>query len=50
MSRDLSLITIIINNFNNERYIEKAILSAINQTYKNLQILIFDDHSTSKKT
>ena len=50
MSRNLALITIIINNFNNERFIEKAILSATNQTYKNLQILILDDHSTSKKT
>ena len=50
MSKDLALITVIINNFNNKRYIEKAILSVIYQTYKNLQILILDDHSTSKQT
>ena len=50
MSKNLALITVIINNFNNKRYIEKAILSVIYQTYKNLQILILDDHSTSKQT
>lgn len=50
MKENLPLITIIINNYNNKRYIEKAILSAINQTYSNLQIIIQDDHSTDEKT
>ena len=44
------MVSVVIATWNHERYIEKAILSAINQTYKNLQILILDDHSTSKKT
>lgn len=40
------LITIIINVYNGEKYINKCIDSIINQTYENLEILIINDGST----
>lgn len=40
------LITIIINVYNGEKYIEKCLDCIINQTYKNLEILIINDEST----
>ncbi len=41
-----SLVSILIINYNNEKYLDRAIKSCINQTYKNLEILIYDDKST----
>ena len=45
------LITILINNYNNEKYLKKCITSCLKQTYKNLEIIIYDDKSndSSKK-
>lgn len=40
------LVSIIITNYNCENYIEKAIKSCLDQTYKNIEILIIDDNST----
>ena len=40
------LITIIINVYNNEKFIAKCIESVINQSYRNLEILIVNDGST----
>ena len=40
------LISVIINVYNGEKYIEKCLNSIINQTYKNLEILIVNDGST----
>ena len=44
-------VSIIITVYNLEHYIEEALQSAINQTYKNLEILVVDDCSSdnSKK-
>ena len=39
------LISIYITNFNYGNYLEKAIKSAINQTYKSIEIIIIDDAS-----
>lgn len=39
-------VTIIIPAYNSEKYIGKAILSCLNQTYTNLEILIVNDGST----
>lgn len=41
-----SLVTLIIPVYKDEDYIERCILSAINQTYKNLEIIIINDGST----
>ena len=45
------LVSILINNYNNQKFVKKSIDSCLNQTYKNLEIIIFDDNSTdnSKK-
>ena len=40
------LITVIINVYNGEKFINKCLDSIINQTYKNLEILVINDGST----
>ena len=40
------LVSIIIPVFNGEKYINQAIDSAINQTYKNIEIIVVNDGST----
>lgn len=40
-----NLITIVIPCYNDEEYIERCILSCINQTYKNLEIVVVNDGS-----
>lgn len=42
----LPLVTVILTSYNHEKYIRKAILSVINQTYKNIQLIVIDDGST----
>lgn len=44
--KSLLKVSIIITNYNNERYIANCIESAIKQTYKNLEVLVVDDCST----
>lgn len=39
-------VTIIVPVYNNENYIEKCIISIINQTYKFIEIIVVDDGST----
>ena len=40
------LVTIIIPSYNHQRYIEQSILSAINQSYGNVEVIIIDDGSS----
>ena len=40
------LISVIVPIYNVEQYVEKCIQSIVNQTYKNIQILLIDDGST----
>lgn len=40
------LISIIVPFYNQEQYLERCINSILNQTYKNLQIILIDDGST----
>ena len=38
--------SILIANYNNQIYIDECINSLLNQTYKNIEIIFFDDLST----
>ena len=46
MVQENILATILINNYNNQKYIKKCIKSCLNQSYKNLEIIIYDDLSS----
>ena len=37
--------SIVIANYNNSKYIDECIESLYNQTYKDLEIIFFDDNS-----
>ena len=41
-------VTIILPNFNSEKFIDVTINSIINQTYKNWDLIIIDDNSNLK--
>lgn len=40
------LVSIVIPVFNGEDFLDEAIKSAINQTYRNIEILVINDGST----
>ena len=42
------LISIIVTNYNKEKYIERCLNSIVNQTYKKFEVIIIDDDSTDK--
>lgn len=44
------LVSIIITNYNYGQYLEESLKSALNQTYKNKEIILIDDASTDKQT
>lgn len=44
------LVSVIMPSFNASKYIGESIDSILNQTYKNLELLISDDHSTDPDT
>ena len=43
-----NLASIIITNYNKEKFVKNSVQSALNQNYKNKEIIFFDDKSTDK--
>jgi len=41
-------ISVIIPNYNNDSHIKKTVLSVLNNTYKNLEVIVIDDCSTDQ--
>ncbi|MGF1750755.1 glycosyltransferase family 2 protein [Vibrio cionasavignyae] len=46
ISKCSPLVSVVIPNYNNERFLSDSISSVINQTYKNIEIIVVDDFST----
>jgi len=42
------LVSILITNYNSEKYINRCLKSCTNQSYKKIEIIFFDDFSTDK--
>ena len=49
--QDKLLVSVIVNCFNGEKYLEECLSSILNQTYHNWEVIFWDNHSTdnSKK-
>ncbi len=47
-SFDLPLVSIVIPNFNGERFIAETLESIENQTYRNIEVIVIDDNSTDQ--
>ena len=45
---ELPLVSVICLCYNHERFVEEAIRSVLNQTHKNIQLIVVDDASTDK--
>lgn len=43
-------VSIIITNYKKEKYLKKAVLSCLNQTYSNIEILVVNDSGDTKKS
>lgn len=48
MKKNYPLISVIIPVYNRENFIKESILSVLNQTYKNFELIIYDDGSKDK--
>lgn len=46
MPNSNNLVSILIINYNNTKYLNRSIESCLNQSYKNIEILVYDDKST----
>ena len=46
MKKQKTLVSILIINYNNAKVISRSILSCLNQSYKRIEILVFDDQSS----
>ena len=48
MKSDNPLVSILLNCYNAEKFISKAVESVLSQTYVNWELIIWDDGSTDK--
>ena len=46
MNKKLPLVSVLMSTFNSETTLERAIISILNQSYKNIELLICNDGST----
>ena len=46
MKSDYPLVSVLLNCYNAEKFISKAIESVLNQSYNNWELIIWDDGST----
>tara|TARA_B100000795_G_C22795693_1_gene439235 strand:- start:1252 stop:2073 length:822 start_codon:yes stop_codon:yes gene_type:complete len=46
INKKFPLVSILINNYNKENFCVKAVKSAIEQDYKNLEVIFYDDNSS----
>ena len=42
------MISVIVLVYNDQEYVKTAVLSILNQTYKDFELIIINDHSTDK--
>ena len=45
MNTEQPKVSIIMSSYNHVKFVEKAVLSAVNQTYKNIEFIVIDDGS-----
>ena len=48
MKKNLDLVSVIINCYNGEKYLKKAVDSVLSQTYKKIEIIFWDNRSIDK--
>ena len=46
MSKEEPLVSVVINCYNGESYLEECLTSIQNQTYQNWEVIFWDNHST----
>ena len=45
MKNKIPLVSVLINNYNKEKFCKKAVNSILNQNYDNIEIIFYDDYS-----
>lgn len=48
ISKKIPLVSVLLPSYNHERFIEEAIMSVMEQTYPNIQLIVIDDGSTDR--